>query len=195
MLLLGNAYHFPSGPPAGAIAIGIPEVVLVSSLLMYPDANGFATHQYTVPYTGVTTEGGYHGYFSTMFAPENLCRTNHYQPTLGQLRPVVSPWQPPSAAKPWDLILHNGLIFDLTVEEGRPDVPPGGDDQNLTYIYSAASILSQTPAAPGGTPWGTHFDLPTAIQNVQPGISRVPREGGFVGNPLVTAPLYCLGQQ
>ena len=195
LMLLGSAYQFPSGPPEGAIAIGVGENVLASSLLMYPDSSGFATRQYTVPYSGVTTEGGYHGYFSGLFAPQNLCRSNEYQPALGQLRALVSPWQPPSAAKPWNLILDNGLFFDLTVEEGRPDVPPGADDQNLTYIYSAASILSQAPSAPGGTPWGYHSDLPAVIQNVQPTISQVPREGGFVGNPMVSAPLYCMGQQ
>ena len=193
--LLGSAYTLPSGPPPGAIAIGLGDAELVSSLLIYPDSNGFASRQYTVPYNGVTTEGGYHGYFSTLFAPQNLCRSNPYQPALGQLRPLVSPWQPVSAATPWDLILHNGLIFDMTIEEGRPDVPPGGDDQNLTYIYSAASILSQTPSTQGGTPWGYHFELPAAIQNAQPAIVPVPRQGGFVGNPMVTAPLYCMGQQ
>lgn len=46
-----------------------------------------------------------------MFVPHNLCRSNPYQPALGQLRPIVSHWQPASAAKSWDVFLDNGLFL------------------------------------------------------------------------------------
>jgi len=195
LMLLGNSYGFPSGPPPGAITVSIGENVLAASLLMYPDAAGFASRQYTVPYNQVTTEGGYHGYASGLFVPQNLCRSNPYQPALGQLRPIVSHWQPASAGKSWDTYLDNGLFFDTTIEEGRPDLAPGQDDQDDVYVYSATAILDNIASAQGGVPWGYHFQLATAIQNVQPALVPVSRAGGFDPEPAVTAPLYCVGQQ
>ncbi len=192
--LLGSGLDFPSGPPSGTIGLGIGVGQLVSSALLYPDASGFATREYTVPYGQVTTEGGYYGYFVAAFVPQNLCKANPYQPAQGQLRPYVSKWQTPSQASPWNVILRNGISFDLTVEEGRPDVPPGGNDQNEDYIYSGISYAANNPSAPGGVPLGWHFSLPAAIANVQPALYPIPATTGLLSDPLVNAPLYCLGQ-
>jgi hypothetical protein len=195
LMLLGSALDFPGGPPPGAIAVGIGTGQLVSSSLIYPNPDGSAVRQYTVGYKQVTTEGGFFGYFLSAFVPFNLCRSNPFQPTLGQLRPYASKWQPASQATSWDVVLRNGLFFDLTVEEGRPDVAPGGNDQNLEYIYSGTAFLENAQSLQGGGPWGWHFSIPAAIQNVQPAIFKVPRLDGFVSSPHLTAPLFCQGQQ
>jgi len=194
LMLLGSALDFPDGAPAGSVAVGIGVAQLVSSALLYPGADGSAVRQYTVGYNKVTTEGGFYGFFVAAFVPHNLCRINPYQPALGQLRPYASKWQPVAQANSWDVILRNGLLFDLTVEEGRPDVPPAGNDQNQEYIYGGAAFLNNVPSLQGGVPWGWHFNIPGAIQNVQPMIFQVPRLDGFVSNPRVTAPLFCRGQ-
>jgi hypothetical protein len=195
LMLLGSVLDFPGGPPAGSLAVGIGVAQLVSSSLIYPGADGSAVRQYTVGYNKATTEGGFYGYFVAAFIPHNLCRINPFQPSLGQLRPYASKWQPAAQATSWDVVLRNGLLFDLTVEEGRPDVPAGGNDQNPDYIYGGVSFLSNASSLQGGTPWGWVFNIPGAIQNVQPMLSPAPRLDGFVGNPRVSAPLFCQGQQ
>jgi len=195
LMLLGSALDFPSGPPPRSIAVGIGAGQLVASSLIYPNADGSAVRQYTVGYKQVTTEGGFFGYVLAGFIPQNLCRSNPFQPALGQLRPYASKWQPAAQATSWDVVLRNGLLFDLTIEEGRPDVPPGGNDQNLEYISSDTAFLDNAPSVQGGVPWGWHLNLPAAIQNVQPSIFQVSRLGGFVSSPHVTAPLFCQGQQ
>lgn len=195
LMLLGSILDFPGGPPPGSIPVGIGVGQFVASSLIYPGADGSAVRQYTVGYRQVTTEGGFFGNVVGGFVPHNLCRSNPFQPALGQLRQYDSKWQPPSQAVSWDVILHNGLLFDLTVEEGRPDVPPGGNDQNLVYISSGVAFLNNAPSVQGGVPWGWHLSLPAAIQNVQPSIFQVSRLDGFVSSPHVTAPLFCQGQQ
>jgi hypothetical protein len=92
-------------------------------------------------------------------------------------------------------MLRQGLLFDLTIEEGRPDVPKGQDDNNLDYVYSGLAFLNNNASLPGGVPWGQHFSLPNVIQNVQPMTESVPKCGGFVSHPHVTAPLYCQGER
>lgn len=194
LLLLGSAFDFPQGPPANAIPVGLPVAVLTASALMYPDSRGFLLHRYTIPYHQVTTEGGYYSWVPVTFVPHNLCRALPYQPVLGQLRPYVTPWRPPEEGQSWDSLLSQGLSFDITIEEGRPDVPPGGDDQNNDYVYSGFAFLQNTPAIPGGIPLGWHISQLAGIQNVQPGIFAVPRCTGFISNPRVTAPMFCQTQ-
>jgi hypothetical protein len=194
-LLKGSQFEFPSGPPPNSINVRFPISAFSATSLMYPDQNGFMVRQYTVAYDKLTSEGGRYSYAPIAFVPNNLCRALPYQPVKGQLRPYVSDWRPVSEGFAWDFVLRQGLIFDMTIEEGRPDVPPGGDDQDHDYIYTGAAFLNNTPSYPGGIPWGWHFQLPQAIQNVGPIITQVPRCGGFVSTPRVNAPLYCQGAQ
>ena len=194
LLLKGSIHEFPSGQPAGTIPVNIGNAAIYPSLLMYPNSQGFATREYTVPYHQVTSEGGYWSYSATTFVPLNLCRALPYQPVLGQLRPYSPPLLPASAGQSFDYILRQGLSFDVTIEEGRPDVAPGGDDTNSEYVYSGIDFLEGNPGIGGDVPWGWHASLPNSIQNVQPAIEPGSRCESFVANPHPTAPLYCLGQ-
>jgi hypothetical protein len=117
-----------------------------------------------------------------------------YQPVTGQLRPYVAPALPVTESHPFNFILDTGMQFDLTIEEGQPQVPPGGDDTNRDYVYSGIGFLQNSPSLGGGVPSGWHFSLPAAIQNVQPAIESVPACGGFLSDPHPSAPLYCQGQ-
>jgi hypothetical protein len=191
LLLRGSVYDFPTGPPANTLPVSLPIASLVSSLLIYPDEQGYAARQFTVPYDGVTGEGGFWAYAPVTFIPHNLCRSLQFQPALGQLRPYAAPFRPAAEALPWNVLVRQGINFDLTIEEGRPDVPPGGDDNNLDYFYSGIAFLQNTVDNQGGVPWGWHGSIPAAIQNVGPGIFSVPQCGAFVSNPRVTAPLFC----
>lgn len=190
-LLQGSFFDFPNGPPPGTVPVGLPAATLIASALMYPDRQGFLSHQYTVPYQKVTTEGGYYSYAPVAFVPHNLCRALPYQPVRGQLRPYIAPWRPVSEGSSWDTVLRQGILFDMTIEAARPDVPPGGDDQNQDYVYSGLAFLQNLPSTPGGIPPGWEAALDANIQNVQPGIIAVPRCTGFVSEPHVTAPLFC----
>jgi hypothetical protein len=191
-MLVGSQFDFPSGPPPGTIAIGIPGTPLVGSKLIYPDATGFATHESTTSYDRVIEEGGKYSYAPGTFAPSNLCRSPQDAPARGQLRPYVSPWRPPSEARTWDSILRQGLFFDLTVEEGRPDLPRNADDQRNDYVYSGVSMIESASAFQGGLPFGAHVSLPSVIQNVGPNYDQSVRCQGFVSSPqVITAPLYC----
>lgn len=194
LTLQGSSFDFPAGPPAGTFAVGFPILSIVSSLLFYPNADGYAAREWTVPYDKVTGEGQYWSYAPTAFLPHNLCRAVATQPVLGQLRPYASHFRPASEGLSWPAMVRAGLFFDLTIEEGRPDVPPGSDDNNQQYIYSGLAFINNAAALQGGVPPGYHFSLPTAIQNVQPAIERGSQCGSFVANPHVTAPLYCQGQ-
>lgn len=192
--LKGSVSEFPGGPPPGTFPVSFGNAAIYSSLLFYPNSRGFASRDYTVPYNRVTSEGGHWSYSATTFVPINICRSAPYQPVLGQLRPYSPPLKPASEGQPFDFILRQGIGFDLTLEEGRPDVAPGGDDADQDYIYSGIAVLQNNPAIGGGVPWGWHASLPNAIQNVQPAIEPGTRCGGFVSNPRPTAPLFCLGQ-
>lgn len=192
--LQGSAFDYPAGPPPGTFPVSFPIVSIVSSLLFYPSANGNASREWTVPYSQVTGEGGFWSWAPVAFLPHNLCRAVATQPTLGQLRPYAAPFRPANEGLSWKAMMQAGLFFDLTIEEGRPDVPPGGDDNNFTYVYSGLAFLNNAPLMQGGVPWGWHGSLPAIIQNVAPGIQPVPKCGGFVSHPHVTAPLYCQGQ-
>jgi hypothetical protein len=193
--LRGSAYDFPAGPPPGTFPVAFPTVSIVSTQLFYPNSKGFASRQYTVDYDKVTGEGRFWAHAPVGFVPHNLCRAIPTQPTLGQLRPYVTPFRPKSEGLPWNYMLRQGLLFDLTIEEGRPDVPKGQDDNNLDYVYSGLAFLNNNASLPGGVPWGQHFSLPNVIQNVQPMTESVPKCGGFVSHPHVTAPLYCQGER
>lgn len=194
LLLKGSVAEYPNGQPPNTIPVSFGNAAIYASALIYPNRKGFASRDYTVPYNQVTSEGGYWSYSATTFVPINLCRSLQYQPVLGQLRPYSPPLLPASQGQPFDFILRQGIGFDLTIEEGRPDVAPGGDDINSDYIYSGLGFLQNNPAVGGGVPWGWHASLPNAIQNVQPAIEPVPRCEGFLSNPHVTAPLFCQGQ-
>jgi hypothetical protein len=190
-LLQGSAFDFPAGPPPHTFPVTLPFASITSSLLLYPDARGFVARAYTVAYDQYTSEGGYWADAPTAFIPHNLCRSSEYQPVLGQLRPYITPFRPVAEALSWDAVLRQGISFDLTIEAGRPDVPPGGDDNNLDYIYSGIAFLQNAPATQGGLPPGWHQSIQSGIQNVQPGIFPAPSRPPFVSNPQVTAPLFC----
>ncbi|MGH7703972.1 MAG: hypothetical protein ACREMO_12830 [Gemmatimonadales bacterium] len=195
LLLRGSVFDFPNGPPPNTFPVTFPIASITSSLLIYPDERGFAVREYTVAYDKVTGEGGYWAEAPTTFIPHNLCRASPNQPVLGQLRPYITPFRPVSEAAPWDTYLRQGISFDLTIEEGRPDVPPGGDDNNFDYLYSGLAFLQNVPAAQGGIPRGWSLSLQSTIQNVQPILAPRPRCGAFVNNPQVTAPLFCRGER
>lgn len=195
LLLKGSELDYPSGPPAGSFPVRFPISYLLGSKLLYPDKNGYISHQYSSPYDHNVSEGGTYSHLPTAFVPHNLCRALQYQPVKGQLRPYVPAWRPPSEGQNWQFVLRQGLSFDVTVEEGRPNLPPGADDQNTQYGFSGIAYLSNTPAISGGIPWGAHLNTLAAIQNVGPPILQVPKCGGFNSTPRVSAPLYCQGQQ
>jgi hypothetical protein len=191
-LLLGSEYNFPSGPPPNSITVGLPVLPLVSSSIVYPDTQGNLFHQYTIPYDHLTQEGGHVGAAIATYLPHDLCQSNPFDVTAGQLRGYVYGWLPAGTGPSWDQVLHAGLIFDTTIEDTTTLYP----NNDPPYVFSGVSLISNMPAVQGGTPSGYHFHLDTAFRNVSPFIG--PIEGGnglgcqpFVATPHVTGPNYC----
>ncbi len=192
LLLLGSEHDFPGGAPAGSIEVGFPVFPLISSGMMQPDANGLIIHQYTIPYDHVTQEGGTTGHAIVAFIPHDLCQGNAADPIAGQLRPYVSPWFPTGTGPSWPDVLHSGLFFDGTIEDITTPYP----NNDPPYVYSGVAFMSNVPALQGGVPNGYHFQIGSAIRNVQPVI--LPIDGGnglgcqpFVSFPRVSGPNLC----
>jgi hypothetical protein len=192
LLLLGSQYDFPSGPPANVIVLKFPIFPIICSLIFQPDETGFAVHEFTVPYDHVAAEGGAVSFSANSFIPIDLCEAAPLQPTISQLRPYVSPWQPPQDGPSWAEILHAGAIFDTTIDDTSQTYPGGV----FPYIYSDVSLLSNAPSIQGGVPNGSFLHIPSAIQNVVPAIRPLDFGNGAGCQPLfhdphVTAPRYC----
>jgi len=191
-LLLGSELDFPGGPPPNSISIGLPTLPLISSSIINPDAAGNLVHEWTIPYDHLTQEGGHVGAAVASYVPHDLCQSNPFDPTAGQLRGYVSPWLPAGTGPSWGDVLRSGLIFDMTIEDIATPYP----NNDPPYVFSGVSLISNMPAVQGGIPSGYHFHLPAAFRNVAPAIH--PIEGGnglgcqsFVSTPHVTGPNYC----
>jgi hypothetical protein len=191
--LLGSEFDF-STPPPGAITIQFPVFSITGTRLFSPDDEGNVLHEYTVPYNRVTVEDGTFARAWATFPPLDLCEAAPLQPGVSQLRPYASPWQPATSAPSWRDMLHAGMGFDLQIDDATPPPPQFGD--NLPYVYSGISYVSNMTALQGGVPNGWHFLLLTAIQNVSPNLEAVPNGNGkscqaWISEPHVTAPRYC----
>ncbi|UQA56123.1 hypothetical protein [Polyangium aurulentum] len=191
-LLLGSQYDFPQGPPPDSIAVPLRVYTLASSDLMFPDAQGNLVYQYAIPYDHITQEGGATGHIKVGILPHDLCQSNPSDPTAGQLRIYISPWQPPSAGPSWAEMLRGGLQLDATIEDATVPYP----NNDPPYGWSGVTLLSNTPAVQGGVPNGQTFQLVASIRNVAPAI--LPIDGGnglgckpFLYQPRVTGPNYC----
>jgi hypothetical protein len=189
--LLGSDYDFPNGPPS-PVFLTLPTAVIIPSLLFHPDRAGFASHQWTTQYDHVKVEGGGFSHIAVGFVPHDLCEAAPLQPVISQLRPYVSPWQPPAAGPSWLEFLQGGLTFDTTIDTTTDLLPQGV----APYGYSGVAFISNSPFVQGGIPNGFSFDLPSAFVNVAPVFRVVPGGNGlncqpFVYSPHVTAPRYC----
>lgn len=191
-LLLGSSYDFPGGPPPNSITVGLPVLPLVSSSIVNPDQNGKLLHQYTIPYDHLTQEGGHVGAAIATYLPLDLCQSNQYDVTAGQLRGYVHAWLPAGTGPSWDQVLRSGLIFDMTIEDKTIPYP----NNDPPYVFSGVSLISNMPAVHGGTPNGYHFHLDTAFRNVAPFIGPIVGGNGlgcqpFLATPHVSGPNYC----
>jgi hypothetical protein len=193
--LLGSQYDFAT-PPSNVIVQPFPVFVVTVSSPFRPDADGNVVHEFTNRYDGFTTEDGVFSNLLATFIPLNLCLAAPLQPAISQLRPYVSPWQPPSAAKNWRDILHAGLGFDLQIDP--PNTPPPQYGHNEPFGDSGISYMSNVAALQGGVPNGQHFRIVTAIQSVAPSLDAVTGGNGvgcfgYVNEDHHTAPAFCLG--
>ncbi len=195
LLILGSEYDFPSGPPTGAIPVVIPVFTLFTTHLMFADSDGSLFHEYTVPYDHLTVEGGAYSLAYATYIPLDLCESNKFQPTLGQLRPWVSPWlNSPSVS--WHDVLDNGPVFDTTTDENQAFPATHGFEP---YVYSGVAFIGNETVFQGGVPNGYRNDLSSVILQVVPGIRPLehggngPGCGSFVVDPHVTAPRFCEG--
>lgn len=191
---IGSEYDFPSGPPL-AIPISIPVFTLFTTQLFFPEPDGSMWKEYTVPYDHVTVEGGSYSFAYSTFIPLDLCEGNPVQPTLGQLRPWVSPWLPPERGPSWKEVLQGAPAWDTTVDENKPFPETHGYEP---YVYSGIPFIGNATAPQGGIPNGWRTHLPSVILSVAPPLRRI--EGGngqgcrsFVVDPHVTAPRFCEG--
>jgi hypothetical protein len=194
--LLGSNVDFPNGAPS-PVSIQIPMLLLTDSLAFDVGADGYVSHQWTIPYNQVTGEGGTFAHAYGTFAPNNLCEAAPLQPDISQLRPYVSQWQPPSAGVSWASILAGGLGFDIQVEDASPQPPQYAG--HLPYIFGGISVAGNVTAIRGGVPNGYSMSIVAAFRNVAPPIEPViggngPGCSSYVFEPHVTAPLYCQGQ-
>lgn len=190
---VGSEYDFPNGPPATAFPVALPVFTLFGSKLYFANADGTMFHEYTVPYDHVTAEGGIFSLAYTSFIPLDLCESNQVQPTLGQLRPWASPWQPPSLAASWRDVLHGGAAFDTTVDQNQPFPDTFGFEP---YIYSGIAFIGNAVAPQGGVPNGSVVHLSSVILQVAPALRPIAGGNGagcqsFVAEPHVTGPRFC----
>jgi hypothetical protein len=192
--VLGSSFDFPSGPPP-AIPVQFPAFRSTGSQIFSPDANGFISHEYTVAYDHLTTEGGMFSASYVTFTPLSLCFAAPLQPEISQLRPFASPWQPPSDGLSWHQMLQTGVAFDIQVDDAsNPYTELGG---NLPYIYSGISVAGNVATMRGGVPNGWAMSILGAIRNVGPPLYPIPGGNGpgctsYLAEPHVSAPNYCL---
>lgn len=192
--LLGSQFDFPSGPPNGGavIPVTIPLFTLSGSASFEPDAQGFAVHAYTIPYTDLRVESGDFSVARISFVPFNLCLGQPAAPVRGQARPYVTPWQPVGLGPSFKTLLHSGLAFDIQLENPDDATAPGG---NLPYVFGGVAFIG-SPSFQGGVPNGQAFSLSSQIQNVSPIFHPVPGGNGlgcfpYVNEPHITAPNHC----
>ena len=130
---------------------------------MFAERDGSLFHEYTVPYDRPTVEGGAYSFGLAAFIPLDLCEGHPVQPTLGQLRPWVSPWLPPDAPG-YQLsfrdMLERGLVFDTTVDEKKPFPATNGFEP---YVYSGVAFIGNEPVFQGGVPNGYRNSLQSLI--------------------------------
>ena len=182
--------------PAGSIQVSLPAFSIQGTKQFNADSKGNVVHEFTQAYDFFPTEGGLYSRDWVTFAPLDLCEAAPLQPAISQLRPVASPWLPPSQSPTFREILTSGLAFDLHVEE---KADPNVNDGNLSYVYSGISAYSNHPGMQGGVPNGSHMELSAAILNVAPPIDPVPGGNGqgctqYINEARFSAPLYCQGQ-
>ncbi len=191
--LLGSQYDFPNGPPNGGavIPVSIPLFTLSGSASFEPDAEGFAVHDYTIPYTSLQTETGGLSVARISYPPFNLCVGQPAAPMRGQARPYLTPWQPLGIGPSWKTMLHSGLAFDSQLEKPG-DATQGG---NLPYITGGVAFIG-APSFQGGVQNGQRFSLTRQIQNVAPIFYPVPGGNGlgcssYLNEPHIDAPNHC----
>ena len=196
LLFAGSQWDFPGGQPAGTIKVSVPVFALQSTVVMLPDRDGQMFHQYTVPYDRPTVEGGAYSFGLATYIPLDLCEGHPVQPTLGQLRPWVSPWLPPGTPG-YDFsfrdMLARGMVFSVTVEEDKAFPQTRGF---APYVYSGIPIMGNEPVFQGGVPSGYRNDLASVILQVVPGIRPIPGGNGpgchsFLVDPHVHGPRFC----
>jgi hypothetical protein len=191
--LLGSRLDFPSGPPNGGavIPVTIPLFTLSGSASFEPDAQGFAVHDYTIPYDQLQVESGDFSVARISYVPFNLCLGQPAAPARGQARPYVSPWQPLGIGPSFRTLLHSGIAFDIQLE--KPD--DATLNGNLPYVFGGVAFIG-SPSFQGGVPNGYRFSLSSQIQNVSPILNPVPGGNGlgcfaYVNEPHITAPNHC----
>jgi hypothetical protein len=194
--LLGSEFDF-STPPPNAITQPFPVFSLMSSNPFVPDADGNVLHEYTLRYDAFTVEDGVFSRVLVTFIPLNLSHAAPLQPNISELRPYVSPWQPPGQALNFRDMLHAGLAFDTSLDPSAPPPPPGFG-HNVPYAFAGVSYAGNVVALQGGVPGGQHFRIVTAIQSVAPTLDAVPGGNGtgcfgYVSEDHHTAPNFCQG--
>lgn len=192
--LLGSQYDFPEGPPNGGavIPVNIPLFTLSGSASFEPDADGFAVHEYTIPYDNLQVESGDFSVARISFVPFNLCLGQPAAPARGQARPYVTPWLPVGQGPSFKKLLHSGIAFDIQLENPEDATAAGG---NLPYVFGGVAFIGG-PSFQGGVPNGQRFSLSSQIQNVAPIINPVPGGNGlgchsYVNEPHITALNHC----
>jgi hypothetical protein len=141
----------------------------------------------------VTSEGGAFAFAYTSFIPLDLCESNPAQPTLGQLRPWASAWQPPALAPSWREVLHQAPAWDTTVDENKPFPETAGFEP---YVYSGIAFIGNATAMQGGVPNGAVIHIGSLVLQVAPPLRPIAGGNGrgcqpFVVEPHVTAPRFC----
>lgn len=194
LLLQGSDFDFPSGAPANTIPVPFPIFKLNNSQVFQADAQGRLSHQFTLPYNQVTTEGGTFSSAFATFVPHDLCQAAPLQPEISQLRPYVTQWQPPNLATNWQTFLQEGIGFDIQIDDNSIQHPELGG--NLPYVYSGISVAGNVVGMKGGVPNGQEMSIVQAFRNSGPPIFPVQGGNGlgctpYLAEPHVTAPLYC----
>jgi len=194
LLLIGSEHDFPGGAPPNSITLDLPTLPLVSSSIVFANPDGSLYHEWTISYDHLTQEGGKVGAAVATYLPHDLCQSNGVDVTAGQLRGYAYGWLPAGTGPSWADVLHSGVIFDTTLENGADAV--AYPDNDPPFVFSGISLISNMPAVQGGTPNGYHFHLDTVFRNVAPTSFAI--EGGnglgcqpFLATPHVSGPNYC----
>jgi hypothetical protein len=163
--LLGSQYDFPA-PPPNSIPLRLPAFTAIPTPFIHPEPDGDIDVYWEYDYDGlVRPDLPQYAHILGSFIPHTLCKADPFRYDRTSTRPYVT-IRPASEAKTWREFLHNGIVFDMTVEPPQYFTNPPFSTN--VGVYQGALAVA------GGIPKGWGLDLEAFFASLAPPIRPNP---------------------